>query len=200
MKNVIIKSIIISAIMLASSAFAQSYKIDATKSNINWKGEKVTGEHMGSINLKSGSLKVDGYKMSGEFMIDMTTITNSDIGSDEMRGKLVGHLKSDDFFSVANHPTATFKITKTSPMKQSEGSKANFRITGDLTIKGITHEISFPAHVEMSDAGISAKAKVTIDRSKWDVRYGSGTFFDNLGDKLIYDDFHLELALVGAKG
>ena len=200
MKNTIIKTIIVGIAVFASSVLAQSYTIDASKSTVNWHGEKVTGEHTGTIQLKSGALNVDGYKMTGEFQIDMTTIANTDIGSDEMRGKLEGHLKSDDFFSVASHPTATFKITKTSPLKEREGSKANFRITGDLTIKGITHEISFPAHVETSEGGVMAKAKVTIDRSKWEVRYGSGTFFDNLGNKLIYDDFHLELALVGSKG
>lgn len=197
------KNLIIAMALLFFASFglvAQEYAVQSDNSQIKWLGEKVTGEHTGTIAIKDGSLAVDGDKLSGKFTIDMSSITVLDIPADnENNAKLTGHLKSDDFFGVEKHPEATFEIIKTSPMKVKEGQKANYRITGKLTIKGKTNEISFPAHVTMDDSKVMAKARVTVDRSKFDVRYGSGSFFDNLGDKLIYDDFHLDLAIVASK-
>ncbi|MCB0275508.1 MAG: YceI family protein, partial [Calditrichaeota bacterium] len=158
-------------------------------------------KHNGVISLKDGVFSVEGDKMSGNFTVDMTSIVVKDIPMDnEYNGKLTGHLKSPDFFSVADHPEAKFEITKVVPYKAKDGEEANYKVTGNLTIKGITHEISFPAMITMDGDSFSAKATTSIDRSRWDIRYGSGSFFDNLGDKLIYDDFHLEINLVGSKG
>ena len=132
----------------------------------------------------------DGTLVGGNFTIDMNTLTNTDLEG-ENKGKLEGHLKSDDFFGVATYPTAKLDITN---VEAQGGNK--YEITGDLTIKEKTHEVTFPATVTTQGNQVTADASITIDRSKYDVRYGSGSFFDNLGDKTIYDEFHLQVSLV----
>lgn len=169
----------------------ESYNVDTEQSTLIWTGRKVTGEHTGTIKIKEGNLDVNGDKLQGgSFVIDMSTIENDDLEG-EYKGKLEGHLKSDDFFGVANHPTAQFVITKAKAKKDGQ-----YDITGDLTIKNITNEVTFPATVKVSNGQVTADAKIVVDRSKYDVRYGSGSFFDNLGDKTIYDEFDLEVSLV----
>ncbi|HQV33223.1 MAG TPA: YceI family protein [Calditrichia bacterium] len=201
MKAIRIAVVVAAALMLSLGVSAQTYVVNADGSTMAWVGEKVTGKHNGVISLKDGVFSVEGDKMSGNFTVDMTSIVVKDIPMDnEYNGKLTGHLKSPDFFSVADHPEAKFEITKVVPYKAKDGEEANYKVTGNLTIKGITHEISFPAMITMDGDSFSAKATTSIDRSRWDIRYGSGSFFDNLGDKLIYDDFHLEINLVGSKG
>ncbi len=171
----------------------QSFQVSPEKSSIKWVGKKVTGQHNGSIGLSGGTLEVDDKTIKGgEFTIDMTSITVLDLTGD-MKGKLEGHLNSDDFFSVAKFPAASFKITKA---VATDSKDANYEITGDLTIKGITNPITFPAKVVLTKAGFITSGKFTIDRTKWDVRYGSGSFFEGLGDKTIYDDIELELYVV----
>lgn len=173
---------------------AVAYKVDAAKSVVKWHAKKVTGEHFGTIGLASGALKVDGTKISGgSFEIDMTSIKCTDLTDAGYNAKLVGHLKSEDFFSVDKNPKATFVITKV------DGKGANVNITGDLTIKGIKNSVTFPATVTTDAKGVTANAKIVLDRSKWDIRYGSKTFFPNIGDKMINDDFEIDLALTAAK-
>lgn len=168
------------------------YTVDPSQSSIEWHGRKVTGEHFGTINLKEGKLEFNGNKITGgKFVVDMNSIACSDLTDQSTNAKLVGHLKSDDFFSVAKYPNAELEIINAA---HKGGNK--YDLTGNLTIKGITHEVVFPATVNVAN-GISAEAEITIDRSKYDVRYGSGKFFDNLGDKMIYDNFSLKIKLVG---
>lgn len=175
---------------VAAPAKARTYKVDASKSEVKWHAKKVTGEHMGTIAVSNGQLQVNGNKVTGgKFVIDMNSIVCTDIKDAEYNQKLVGHLKSDDFFSVEKHPTATFNITSLKPVAKAAAGKPNYNVTGDLTVKGITKQITFPATINVKDGVATAKADVTIDRSKFDVRYGSNSFFDNLGDKAIYDDF-----------
>lgn len=179
---------------VAAPAKARAYKVDVAKSDLKWHAKKVTGEHMGNIALQSGEMQVNGNKIvGGTFVIDMNAITCTDIKDAEYNGKLIGHLKSDDFFSVEKNPTATFKINSVKPIANAAAGKPNATVTGDLTIKGITNQVSFPATLAVKNGVASAKADVTIDRSKFDVRYGSKSFFDNLGDKAIYDDFVVSL-------
>lgn len=157
-------------------------EIKVENSKVIWKGYKVTGSHEGTIALQSGILTFETEKLvGGEFVIDMTTITNTDLDGDN-KGKLEGHLKSDDFFGVTTFPTATlvFKDVKST-------GKNSYAVTGDLTIKGIKNPVSF----DISIYGSKATASVKIDRTKFDVRYGSTSFFDNLKDKAIYDEFDL---------
>ena len=171
-----------------------AYKVDLAKSNTKWHAKKVTGEHFGTINLSNGSLNIDGNKITGgTFEIDMNSIKCTDITDAGYNAKLVGHLKSDDFFSVEKNPKAKFVI------KKVEGKGDSYNITGDLTIKGITNSITFPATVKTDAKGLNATAKIVLDRSKWDIRYGSKTFFPNIGDKMINDDFEIDLALAATK-
>lgn len=171
------------------------YKADVTKSTLVWTGKKVTGEHTGNIKLSNGSLTVDGKTLkSGSFEIDMTTITCTDLTDKTYNEKLIGHLKSDDFFSVEKFPKAKFATTE---IKNVSGN--NYSVTGDLTIKGITNKITFPATITTAGNTLTADAVITVDRAKYDVRYGSGSFFDNLGDKTIDDNFIINLKLVANK-
>lgn len=187
MKNRILKGGITAVIVLATVAFTNTKKeVNVENSTITWTGEKVTGSHNGTIQLESGFLMMEDEKVvGGEFIMDMSTITVTDL-SGESKGKLEGHLKSEDFFGIAKYPKAKLVIT-------SAAAKGNgkYGIVGDLTIKNETHPITFD--LEMSDN--MAKTHLTIDRSKYNVRYGSGSFFDNLGDKTIYDNFELDVVL-----
>ncbi|MEZ4875097.1 MAG: YceI family protein [Flavobacteriaceae bacterium] len=181
------KTLLILAIATTASAFTNPVKEkkEVTESTITWLGKKVTGKHSGTIQLKEGYLEMEGEELvGGLFVIDMTTIENTDL-SGEYKGKLEGHLKSDDFFGVESYPTATLVIN-------SAKKNANtYTVMADITIKGITQPITF----DLNKDGNTATTKVVIDRSKFNVRYGSGSFFDNLGDKTIYDDFELDVTL-----
>lgn len=156
--------------------------VKVEQSKVVWKGYKVTGSHEGTIDIQSAHLEFNEDKLvGGEVVIDMTTLISTDL-SGEYKGKLEGHLKSDDFFSVEKFPTAQLVLTKV----KSTGKNA-YEATGDLTIKGITHPITF----DLSIYGQKATANLKIDRSKYDVRYGSPSFFNDLKDKAIYDEFDL---------
>lgn len=163
-------------------------KID--KSEIGWRASKVVGKHNGTVQFRSGNLEFsDGKLIGGRFEVDMRTIQNADIEDAGTRAKLVGHLKSDDFFSSEKFPVAVFTITSVQPRNDD----ANYTITGNMKIKGISKKVSFPATITVNDGQVQAKATLTLDRTKWDVKYGSGSFFDNLGDNMIHDDFMLDL-------
>ncbi len=161
-------------------------EVNTETSKVTWKAYKVTGSHTGTVALQSGALLFDGDKLSGgEFVVNMPTLISTDLEG-EYKGKLEGHLKSDDFFGVATHPTAKLVFTD---IKAS--GKNSYEVTGDLTIKGITKPVSF----DVSVYGSKATATMKVDRSQYDVRYGSGAFFENLGDKTIYDEFDLVVDL-----
>ena len=168
------------------------YSVSAQKSEVTWNGKKVTGQHFGTISVNYGDLMVaDGELVGGSFEIDMGSITVTDLEGD-YKQKLEGHLKSDDFFGVETYPTAKFKITKV----VSKGMPGEYKITGDLTIKSTTKPIKFDAKMMSEGNAVVAMADIVVDRSEYDVRYGSGSFFDNLGDKTIYDDFTLSVKIV----
>lgn len=177
------------ALMVTSiGSFAQKTTVNTDKSTIGWLGKKIGGQHEGFIKVKSGSLELKNDQLvAGNFTIDMNTITCSDLEDEGYNKKLVDHLKSDDFFGVKKFPTATFKITKASKFSNYKAS-----VTGDLTIKGKTESITF----EVTKSSTSYMAKMEIDRSKFDVKYGSTSFFDSLGDKAIDDIFTLDINLV----
>ena len=160
------------------------------KSKLSWLGEKVTGQHTGSINLQSGWLNLQDNKIvSGEFNIDMSSIKDAE-GSE----RLEGHLKSEDFFGVEKYPTSKLVITGSTPFEKGTGL-----VKGNLTIKGVTNPIEFKATMQKVDEGTWFYSNIVIDRSKYNVRYGSGSFFDNLGDKTIYDEFKLKVNLLVTK-
>lgn len=157
-------------------------EINTDKSKVTWKGYKVTGSHYGTVDIKSGELTFKGEELlGGYFVIDMTSIESHDLEG-EYKGKLEGHLKSDDFFGVEKFPTAKLVFTNV----EAAGKNA-YKITADLTVKGKTESVTF----DLSVYGSKATANLKVDRSKFDVRYGSATFFDDLKDKTIYDEFDL---------
>ncbi len=160
--------------------------VDKDKTALHWLGEKVLGEHNGTVKLKDGWLSwQDNRIISGEFTIDMKSITDDD-GSE----RLESHLKSDDFFGVEKYPESKLVVTGSEAF-----SKGTAIVKGDLTIKEITHPIEFKATVQKEEEGTWFFANITVDRTKYNVRYGSGAFFDNLGDKMIYDEFKLKVNL-----
>jgi len=162
-------------------------QVKTEESSVMWKAYKVTGSHTGLVQLTEGALVFDGDTLvGGNFTVDMTSLISTDLEG-EYKGKLEGHLKSDDFFGVATHPSSTLVFTDV----KSTG-KNSYEVIGDLTIKGITKPITF----DVSIYGSKATATAKIDRANYDVRYGSGSFFDNLGDKTIYDEFDLVVDLV----
>ena len=163
------------------------FTADTTKTKLLWLGEKVTGQHSGTINLQSGWLTWQDNKIvSGEFNIDMTSLKDT-----ENNKMLMGHLKSDDFFGVVKYPIAKLVITGSTPFDKGSGV-----VSGTLTIKEITNPIEFKATAQKKDDGTWFFANITVDRTKYNIRYGSGSFFDNLGDKTIYDEFKLKVNLL----
>lgn len=184
----------------AVSSEGESYNVVAEESAAKWHGTKVGGEHSGTINVKEGELTVANEQVTGgTVVIDMTTIANTDITDAEFNGKLVGHLKSDDFFGVEQFPTATFVINKLSPIADAAAGQPNYNVEGDLTIKGKTNPVSFPAVITVENGVAKAKADVVVDRAKYDVRYGSKSFFDDLGDKVIADEFTVSFDVTAKK-
>jgi polyisoprenoid-binding protein YceI len=183
------------AVLALAFKATTTYNVETGSSAVVWTAEKVTGKHTGTVKIKSGSLQfVDGKLSDGAFEIDMNTIACTDLEG-EWAGKLVGHIKSDDFFGVASHPTASMDITRVIP----QDSKGNYKIIGNLTIKGKTNPVTFKANVVEANGAVTATGDIVVDRSLYDVKYGSGSFFDNLGDKTIYDEFGLKISLVAKK-
>ena len=183
-----IKLALLLAVVFTATAFTTpplKKKIDIKESLIEWKGKKILGSHTGTIQLQEGYLEMEGENLvGGMFVVDMTTINVTDLKGDN-KGKLEGHLKSDDFFGIAAHPTATLVIN-------SASKKGNtYDVAAQITIKGTTENISFD--LEMGES--AAQTSFKIDRTKFNVRYGSGSFADNLGDNAISDKFTLDVML-----
>ncbi|MCB4809147.1 YceI family protein [Tamlana sp. 62-3] len=177
-------------------AEATKYTVNTEASSIAWKGFKPTDEHFGTIGLKSGSISTtDGTITAGSFVIDMGSIVVLDIPADEKgNAKLVSHLSNDDFFDVEKFPTATFEITG---VTESEGKTL---LSGNLTLKEATNNVTFPVSTTTEGDTITLESETfTIDRTKWNVRYGSKSLFDNLGDKFINDDIELKVTLKATK-
>lgn len=183
-----VNSTLILAIAFGSMAFTTPVKkeINSAKSSIEWKGEKVLGAHTGTIDLKEGYLEMDASGITGgKFVVDMTSIIVTDLEGGS-KGKLEGHLKSDDFFGVKSYPTATLEIT--SATKTVSG----YDVSANITIKGVTEPVTF---VLNNNEDGSMSTDLVLDRTKFGVRYGSGSFFDNLGDNTISDEFKLKVKL-----
>lgn len=171
---------------------ASKFKVDTKASTLTWLGKKVTGQHTGTIGISSGELIGEGKSIKeGSFEIDVNSLTVTDIADPGSNAKLVGHLKADDFFGVSKFPKATFVISSISPKSGND-----YTVKGKLTIKGKTNDIDFPAVITNDGKKVTANGKIVVDRTKFDIRYGSKTFFENIGDKAISDEFELTLKLV----
>jgi polyisoprenoid-binding protein YceI len=201
------KLTLVAFIVLGLSVFAgepkntkasKSLKVDAKASTLKWHAKKVTGEHFGTINVSGGNVTVDkGMITGGAIEVDMTSINVTDLQG-EYKGKLEGHLKSDDFFSVEKNTKSVLTIKKVEAIKGSKTAE-NFNVTADLTIKGITNEVSFPAIIIVKGNTVTANADFNIDRTKWDIKYGSKSFFEGIGDKAIDNDFNIKVRVVAGK-
>lgn len=177
----------------AAGSTAENYLLDPKKSKIDWSAKGATKQHNGSLEFKSGQMWIDTKQIkSGFFYVDMRTITNKDIKDAGFNKQLVDDLKSDNFFNTTKYPQSSFKITKAVRLDVPEG-QINYNISGELTMKGVTKPVEFPALVSFSKNKATCKADLTIDRTKWGITYNSGNFFKDLGDKLIEDNFTLKI-------
>lgn len=176
---------------------AKEYVVSADETVLEWKAtEKMGGGHNGQIKVSNGTLSVTGKDLkAGLFEIDMSSIRVDDVTDPQKNAKLVGHLKSDDFFSVEKFPTAKFEITAVE--KSATPDSAN--VKGNLTIKDITKNISIPAKITVDSTNVNAEANFSIDRTEWDIRYKSGKFFADLGDNVINDAIDFKLSLKAKK-
>ena len=170
------------------------FKVDPKASTLVWTGKKVTRQHTGNVNITSGEITTEGKLVKqGTFEIDLTSLTVTDIKDEGSNAKLVGHLKNEDFFNVAKFPKSTFEVSSVTPKTGDE-----YLVKGKLTIKGITNDVEFPATIKNDGKKLTATAKIIVDRTKYDIRYGSSSFFDNLGNKAISNEFELDLNLVAS--
>lgn len=168
------------------------FKADVAASKITWLGKKVTGEHSGTINLASGEITINKDMLTkADFQIDMNSLKSTDMSDEGYRAKLDGHLKSDDFFGVDKFPKASFVMDKAVKIQ-----KGTTFVNGRITIKGTTMPMTIKAVITDTPEGKRIYADLTIDRTKFNLKYGSGSFFDNLGDKTIYDDFNVSLNIL----
>ena len=175
-------------LFLSNGLFAQKFEANTEKTSIKWMGKKIATEHYGEIGLSNGFLEIrDDRITAGMFEVDMTTIRNSDIDNEARNQRLVGHLKSNDFFSVEQYPASSLEITGSTRFVDDKAT-----ISGRLTIKGKTEPVTF----ETVRKNNTYSASLSVDRSKFDVRYGSDSFFDNLGDNAIDNIFTLDIQLV----
>ncbi|KAA1245634.1 YceI family protein [Aquimarina sp. RZ0] len=181
-------------------AVAVSYIVDSASSIVEWTGKKPVGKHNGTVNISKGKIQTqDGKIQSGSFIIDMTSITVTDLEGDE-KASLEGHLKGatdesqDHFFNVSKFPSASFDLTGIS---EKEGKTF---IEGNLTIKGIKKNISFPAITTTEGDTMSLTTEVfTVNRTEWGVNYASKSVFTDIGDKFINDDIELKISLKAKK-
>ena len=185
-------TLVVSLSSFLESSVTERFVVDSKLSSLLWTGKKVTGEHNGTVQISSGELFLtDKLITQGNFEIDLSTITVKDITDKDSNEKLVNHLKGDDFFGTTKFPKANFILSSISKKSGNE-----FEVKGKLTIKGVTNDIQFPAVIEQDGKRLTATAKIVIDRTKFGIKFKSPNFFENLGDKAIYDDFELALKLV----
>ena len=192
MKITRIFTIAIALLTVSTALNAQesaSFKADAASSTINWKGYKPTGSHEGTIELQAGNLMMDGDAITGSFVVNMSSLKDAD-GS----AKLEGHLKSKDFFEIEVFATSKFEITGT------EMKDGKLHVTGNLTIKDVTKEITFSATIAKGDGMVTLTSETfQINRADYNIQYKSKSFFNNLKEKFINDEFDLQVSIVAKK-
>lgn len=203
MKKVILFSATLVALTLMAftgkKIHVDTYKVDTKLSSLEWFAEKVNGKHNGTIMLSGGEIKNDHGNFTGSFAIDMNTIANTDLKDNGSREKLEKHLKSADFFDAEKYPKSTFVIISVTPITVAKAGGFTHTVKGNLTIKDKTNEITFDAVVKMEANTFTCAGAAIVDRSKFNVKYGSKTFFESIGDKMIYDEFTLKFKVVAVR-
>ena len=187
-----------------ATSVGQDIPVNVSSSLVNWEGAKPTGTHTGTISLSEGVVTLrDGAVAGGSFVLDMTSITNTDLEGD-MKAGLEAHLKGlsegkeDHFFNTPVHPTGKFAITKVT--KLNNDPKGSHLVYGNLTLKDITKEVGFKANIKVNGSNVSVDSPpFTIDRTQWGVNYGSKSVFDDLGDKFVNDEIGLSITLNASK-
>lgn len=193
----IVSILLLAVIGFAAKLHTENYTVDPATSTLHWTAKKVTGQHDGFVKIQHGYLVMNhGTPVGGSFDLDMTTITCADIKDEKKNQDLVGHLKGDDFFSVEKNPTATLKIGSITRIADAKAGEPNFQVNANLTIKGITQPVQFPALFEGTHQQVKATAKITIDRTKWNISYKSGTVFPSLADKAIADNVDFDVSII----
>jgi len=174
------------------------YPVDVEKSTIHWAGRNLMSAHYGTLRLRVGQVEVrQGRPARGAFTLDMDSIQNTDIQDPQLRQVLVQHLKSDDFFDVGRFPVAEFQLSQLRTLPEATAGSPNFEAVGSLTLKGVTRDIVFQTILApTSDGRLAADAHLDIDRTQWNVLYGSGKFYQKLGKHLVNDDISLGLKLL----
>ena len=189
------KVIFVGTVLVTLITASDTLYVNVENSNINWIGRKVTGEHSGTLNLSKGWVVMqEGSIIGGKFIFDMTSFNNTDIESPEWKEKLEKHLMSEDFFFVDSFPNAILEIKYHHQIVDDKIGQTN-QIIADLTIRGITHEINFPLEISQVQSIFYTEGTIDINRTIFNIRYKSGTFFDGLGDRMIYDDFTVQFSL-----
>ena len=185
-----------SVLLLSATISAQApLTVDATASKVVWTGTQITGPHSGTINVADGQVEWSTEGLAGATMtLDMSSIKNTDM-KEELAAKLEGHLKSADFFNAAEFKTATFQTTDVSKIDGAESGKPNYTVTGDLTIKGITKPITFDVLAWRDGKTDRVAGNAVFNRAHYDVRHGSASFFNDIGDKMIEDNVELTFDL-----
>lgn len=191
MKNFIVALMTMTSI----AAYAQTYKIDPSASKVVYVGKKINGEHTGTITLKNGTLIFKGEELvGGEFVSDMNSLTSTDITDPEYNAKYVSHMKSPDFFNTEKFSESKLVV------KGSKKTDKGLEVTGDLTMIGVTKPVTFViSDLKKSGNLLTGKTNMTLNRTTWGLTYGSKSFFKNLGDKVIYDDFTLAVDITAKK-
>ena len=202
MKKIFLSVLLVSftVLAIATKPHIDHIKVSTEGSVVKWTGSKIGSSHEGTVKIQDGVLDINhGTLVGGNFTIDMTSIKCTDIESVKKNAYFVSHLKNEDFFNVESFPTASIKITNA-----ARGQGNLYKVVADLTIKGITHSISFAVDIQVgviSDTGriiYEADAKIKIDRTKWDIVYKSGSIFKDLGDKIILDEIEFDIHLLSA--
>lgn len=197
MKKIIlsISFALISILSFSTKPHIANVMVNTQNSTIKWTGSKLSSSHDGNINIQKGVLMIDhGTLVGGQFSINMNSITCNDIKSVDKNEYFVSHLKNEDFFNVEKFPSSTITIVSAT---KSEGNI--YKIIADLTIMGITNSVAFNADVDINGPNFLATAKIKIDRTRWGIKYKSGNFFKDLGDKIILDEIEFDIYLLSAK-
>lgn len=175
----------------------RSYQVDTNQSIIEWTGRNPTSIHFGSIKIAHGKVAVKDGIITGSCDIDMNSITNQSLDGDEMQPVLIAHLKSDDFFLTKLFPLAKFMILRSTPIKEPFLTAPNHEINGTLELRGVKVKQNFMATVTKTpENNLAAEAHFDLDRTRWNIIYGSTRFFEHLGMHLVFDLISIQIRIV----
>ena len=179
--------------------FDGKYTINSDGSSIIWTGRNPNSSHFGNVSIIGGSLKVADTIITGNFGIDMESITNINLEGDELQPVLIEHLKSDDFFDTGLFPMASFEITDSRISPEPYVTTPNVDISGKLSLRGIQSEQSFPATIVSTEEGLRLESHFDLDRTRWNIIYGSARFFEHLGMHTVFDLISIQLRLTALR-